>query len=236
MQRMQSGDEQAQAAHQLLAGTYRAVLSTHSLDLEGYPFGSVVPYACGRDGLPLLLLSHLSQHTKNLVADARCGFTVVEHGDGDVQQLARLSGLGRVVPCEENGDAGRYFAYFPQSRMYFEELNFHFFRFVPERFHWNGGFATARWFSPDRIVRTNPFDAATEQRICSHMNEDHADALRGYLGARLAADAEAVVMCGIDSEGMDLRSGDRLFRVPFERSIADAKDAREILVEMAGGH
>ncbi len=43
-------------------------------------------------------------------------------------------------------------------------------------------------------------------------------------------------MCGIDSEGMDLRSGDRLFRVPFERSIADAKDAREMLVEMAGGH
>lgn len=233
---MQSGDEQAQAARQLLAGTYRAVLSTHSLDLEGFPFGSVVPYVCGRDGLPLLLLSHLSQHTKNLVADARCGFTVVEHGIGDVQQLGRLSGMGRISPLEDSIDAERYFAYFPQSRMYFEELNFHFFRFVPERFHWNGGFATARWFSPERIVHANLFDVATEQRICGHMNDDHADAVRGYLGERLAADADPVCMCGIDGEGMDLRSGDVLFRVPFVRSISDAKGAREILVEMAGGH
>jgi putative heme iron utilization protein len=46
---MKSGDDQAHAARQVLAGTFHGVLSTHSLEHAGYPFGSVVPYALNQD-------------------------------------------------------------------------------------------------------------------------------------------------------------------------------------------
>lgn len=231
---MTSSDEQAHAARQLLAGAYEGVLSTHSLEYPGYPFGSVVPYVLGQDGLPLFLLSHLSQHTKNLDGDPRCGLLVSEAGDGDVQQRGRLSAVGDMRAVEPDEDAGRYFAYFPQTRMYFEQLGFRFYRFTPIRFHWNGGFATARWFGLDRILRPNPLDRASQARIVAHMNRDHDDALRGYLHGRLSrVTGQRVEMIGIDAEGIDLRVDDGLIRIPLLRAIDSAGAAREALVEMA---
>jgi len=231
---MISGDEQAYAARQVLAGTFHGVLSTHSLEQAGYPFGSVVPYVLDRDGLPLLLLSHLSQHTKNLDADGRCGLTVVEAGAGDVQERGRLSAVGDVALSGHDADAERYFRYLPHARMYFEQLGFRFYRFVPLRFHWNGGFATARWFGSGRIVRANPLSRESEARIVAHMNQDHADALHGYSAAADGGnDTDGVTMLGIDAEGIDLKAKGRLRRIPLARMVCSAAEARELLVEMA---
>ena len=52
-------------SHHRRAQRVIVVLSTHSLEHPGYPFGSVVPYVLDQEGLPLLLLSRLPQHTKN---------------------------------------------------------------------------------------------------------------------------------------------------------------------------
>jgi putative heme iron utilization protein len=231
---MQTTDDPAYAARQLWAGAFRAVLSTHSLDEQGYPFGSVVPYVLDDSGHPLLLLSHLSQHTRNIDADSRCGFLVAEAGAGDIQQLARLSALGDTRAIDATVEAERYFACFPQARPYFEQLGFRFYRFEAARFHWNGGFATARWFGCDRILRRNPLNHATQNRIIAHMNQDHADTLCHYLERQhgTATNAE-VVMVGIDAEGIDLRCGDRLQRLPLPRPVATADEARAALVEMA---
>jgi putative heme iron utilization protein len=233
---MQNSNLQAYLARQLLAGAFQGVLSTHSLEHAGYPFGSVVPYVLDQNGLPLLLLSHLSQHTKNVDADPRCGLTLLDHGTGDVQERSRLSALGDLAMLAQTPDAGRYFAYFPQSETYFRQLGFRFYRFEPKRFHWNGGFATARWFSVDRIVRANPLNREVQARIVAHMNQDHADALRHYLADREPpAPAADAVMVGIDAEGIDLRVHDRLHRIPLTREIRSADEAREVLVEMTAG-
>ena len=233
---MQTIDEDpAAAARQLLAGTFRGVLSTHSLEHPGYPFGSLVPYALDWAGLPVLLLSHLSQHTRNLQADRRCGLTVVEPGRGDAQQLSRLSAVGDIEPADPDEVAARHLRYYPQARMYFEQLGFRFFRFRPSRFHWNGGFATARWFGSDRVLRTNPFASDQEDAILYHMNRDHAAAVRHYLGKVLSGplDPEPVIMVGMDAEGVDLRQADRLYRIPLPHRVDNPSEARAVLVAMA---
>ncbi len=231
---MSASEEHASSARRLLAGAFQGVLSTHSTGHEGYPFGSLVPYALARDGRPLMLLSHLSQHTKNLEADPRCGLIVIEGGSGDVQQCSRLSAIGEAKPAEGSADDERYFHHFPRTRVYHDELGFRVFRFEPLRFHWNAGFATARWFDPGRILRANPFDPATEQSLLDRLNNDHADTLRDYLRRVVGRDPGVdVSLAGIDGEGMDLRAGDRLYRVPFPRAIDTADAARAILVEMA---
>ena len=231
---MNQGDEQARAARQLLAGSFQGVLSTHSLEHEGYPFGSVVTYVLDHGGMPLLLLSHLSQHTRNLEADSRCGLTIMQAGTGDIQTRSRLSVTGDVTGIDATPEVERYFDYFPQARMYHQQLGFRFYRFQPARFHWNGGFATARWFASDRIIRAKPFDPEVEKRILEHMNRDHADALRHYLRDLMAQNPDSpVVMVGIDAEGIDLRMADELYRVALPREIATTDEARTVLVEMA---
>jgi len=230
---MDSGDDQARAARQVFAGTFYGVLSTHSLEQAGYPFGSVVPYVLDQDGLPLLLLSHLAQHTRNLDADGRCGLTVVEAGAGDVQERGRLSAVGDVTPSGPDADSERYFRYFPHARMYFDQLGFRFYRFNPLRFHWNGGFATARWFGIDRIVRANPLTPEEQARIVADVSQDHIDALRACVAS--ADDnnaADGVTMLGIDAEGIDLRVANGLRRVPLPRAIGSDAEARRVLAQV----
>ncbi len=231
---MQKGDEQARLARQLLSGAFHGVLSTHSLEHEGYPFGSVVPYVLDTDGNPLMLLSHLSQHTANLDADGRCGLTVMESGSGDVQTRIRLSALGDVARIDRAPGLERYFEYYPQTRVYHEQLGFHFYSFRARRFHWNGGFATARWFAASRIIRTNPLGPDVERKILAHMNQDHGDSLRHYLDylERQTLDSP-VIMVGMDAQGMDLRVKDDLYRVELPREISTAEEARTVLIQMA---
>lgn len=231
---MQNNDHQAQLARQLLAGEFHGVLSTQSVEHLGYPFGSVIPYALGQDGLPLLLLSHLSQHTRNLTADPRCSLTVLQTGDGNVQERARLCGVGEVQPLAEQDEGARYFDYYPQSREYFAHLNFRFYRFMPLRFHWNGGFATARWFGNDRLIRRNPLSIETQHQVTAHMNQEHLEALRRCLGKRHGRAATGPLqMVGIDAEGIDVRAADQLYRIPLLHPIATLEEARRVLVEMA---
>lgn len=232
---MQQSEEHARAARWLLTSRFHGVISTHSLEHEGYPFGSGVPYMLDRDGLPLMLLSHLSQHTKNVDADARCGLTVFEAGMGDVQQLGRLSAVGTIERLSTSADSERYFRYFPQCRMYYGELGFRFYRFVPQRFHWNGGFASARWFGTDRVILANSLSTDQEDGIVAHMNGDHAQTLLQYTssaGISIESDP-TLVMVGIDTDGIDMRQEDRLYRVPLHRTIATPEDARTVLVDMA---
>lgn len=79
--------------------------------------------------------------------------------------------------------------------------------------------------------------AAVSDRICKHMNDDHADAVLTYAqvyGHETAA--TAAKMESIDPEGMNLTAevdGNSVpVRVPFERPLENAKDAHVVLVEM----
>ena len=228
--------ESTSGARYLWAAARHGVLGTQSAALPGYPFGSVVPFVLGRDGEPLLLLSPLSQHTRNAEQEPRCCLTLKADETGDVQQHARLTALGELRRTEPESDAERYFRYFPQARDYHASLGFHFYRLSTIRMHWNGGFATARWMGPERIIQPNPLDAATESRVIRHMNADHQDALRTYLGPGVSSPIEpgqATEMLGIDADGMDLRHAGDVIRVPLASQIDSAESARKTLVEMA---
>src|SRR5690606_26860432 len=75
----------AKHARELLLKEYRGMLATHSQKMPGFPFGSVVPYCLDGQGWPLLLISRIAQHTRNLRADPRCSLLVGERDAEDVQ-------------------------------------------------------------------------------------------------------------------------------------------------------
>lgn len=74
-------------------------------------------------------------------------------------------------------------------------------------------------------------------RICKHMNEDHADAVVLYAQAfGKTPDATAAQMVSIDPRGMNLSAQVNGAAVPvrieFEHVLADAEDAHHTLIEM----
>ena len=70
-------DPGAEVRQWLLSAT-TATLCTLAAEAEiaGWPFGSLAPFALGGDGTPVVLLSELAQHTKNLRRDPRVALFV----------------------------------------------------------------------------------------------------------------------------------------------------------------
>lgn len=219
---------------QLWAGRFQGVLSTQSLAEPGYPFGSLVPYCLDETGLPLFLFSHLAQHCKNLEADRRCAFTIAEPVAGDVQQGLRLTCVGDCsqAPPDDRGAASRYFRYFPQARAYFEQLNFRLYRLVPRRFHFNGGFATARWLGTDRVLRASTISTADETQLIEQVEKTETRILERLAGTKPRNQAPRIT--GVDAWGIDVAFGDRLKRIPFPQRLDAAGGLGAFLRERAG--
>jgi putative heme iron utilization protein len=83
----------------------------------------------------------------------------------------------------------------------------------------------------------DPITPEVSQRICTHMNDDHAEAVLMYAKVYgQAEDATAATMKSIDPEGMDLNVmlGEEAttIRVPFDRSLTDSEDAHQVLIAM----
>ena len=68
-----------------------------ALEPDGTPFASLVTIATDADGTPLMLLSRLSAHTRNLLADPRCSLLFSQGGKGDPLAHPRLTVVGRPV-------------------------------------------------------------------------------------------------------------------------------------------
>ena len=137
------------AARALLAAESVGVLSTISVHRAGFPYGSVTPYALAADGAPVVLLSRLAAHTKNLAADPRASLFVGDRSAAeDPQAGARISLLGRVAPVSETdvGDARtRYLAAWPRAADYLALGDFSFWRMQIEEARLIAGFGEIRW-------------------------------------------------------------------------------------------
>ncbi len=206
------------------------VLSTISLDMPGYPFGSITPYCADRQCRPVIYISSIAQHTQNILADPRVSLTVLENADsGDVQARGRLTCIANARPLSPDEDdvRERYFRYFPQSREYAGTHDFEFFRLDLVRVRFIGGFGRIYWIEPDEFILQNPFSPSQETRILQHMNDDHMAALRHYAGA------DSVVMVGIDSEGFDVLNSSKKRRFFFPTPVSNMDEARQALVAMA---
>src|SRR5260221_9539187 len=101
------------AARRLIRSRGHAALGT---SLVGRPFVSLVAAACDNDAAPLLLLSDLAQHTKNLIADPSVSL-LFEDVAGQADPLAgpRLTLLGRADRCADPRGAARFGAPPPAS-------------------------------------------------------------------------------------------------------------------------
>src|SRR4029079_4624330 len=85
---------------------------------SGGPYCSLVNVATAPDGSPLLLISKLAVHTKNLLADPRASLMLDERKEGDPLEGARVTLMGTVVKTESADARRRYLAYQPEAEMF----------------------------------------------------------------------------------------------------------------------
>jgi putative heme iron utilization protein len=230
-----SDNDPARISRGLLRSRDRAVLST-ALAGNGWPYGSLVMTACDHSAAPLLLISELAEHTKNVASDSRASLLFDDTGDLDNPLTgARVTVLGRLEKCDDDSMAARYVARHPDAEIYFGFADFALYRMTVERAHIVAGFGAIHWIdAADLLFDTDGFDslAAAESDIVSHMNEDHADAVHLYATVLAGLGDGDWSMTGVDPEGIDLRNGGITARLAFDKPVGDAESARRALVEM----
>lgn len=227
--------EAASEARRLLSRCTHGVLSTHSVTVEGYPLGSITPYVLDPQGLPLILISSIAQHTKNLIRNPKCSLTLSEPEVDDVQASGRLSVLADASPLTDAEAAlgERYMRFFPDARDYEQAHDFAFWRLTPVRLRYIGGFGKIHWLDPAQALRPNPFSVEQETGAVAHMNRDHADAVAKYCEfAGLNTAGRRPEMTGVDAEGLYIRIGHAVHRVGFREPVESMDALRKTTIAM----
>ena len=228
----------ARTVKRLIRESQTGALAT--LDEDGGPYASLVQLATLPDGAPLLLLSGLARHTRNLARDARVSLLVDERRHGDELQGARAGLRGRIARLSDEAAIAtarrRFLARHPDAAGFAGFSDFAFYRIEIDSAHLVAGFGRIVDIE-GAALRTPTGDAgevlAAEEGAVAHMNADHGDAVQLYAMHLLGTGPGHWQMVGLDPEGCDLMEGAGVHRLDFGRRVTTARDMRTVLVELA---
>ena len=232
----------AERGRTLLAAARTGALATVALDPAGFPFGSLVAYAVDDLGRPLLCLSDLAEHSRNLAADPRASLMAAATGDGDPLALARVTVVGPVVELHDDAREAALRTYLDRhpDAFYATFDDFRFYRLEVDSVRYVGGFGRMSWVSADDHAAAEPDPLRPHAAgIVEHMNDDHAEALVLYcrvFGGRAAT--ERAEMVGVDRYGFTMLARDEgaddrtAVRIAFGRSVETAGAVRMAMIDL----
>jgi len=224
----------AEKARRLLRRCRFGSLATLSQRLDGHPFATIAPYVLDQEGRPVILISALAEHTKNLQADPRVSLLV--HADAeDVLSAARVTCAGLAQKLEKPPAQlqERYLRYVPKAESLLGFGDFAFHRIEPVALHWVGGFGDIQWIEAEAYRPPDSSLAETEASIVAHMNADHANAMRDYCRFVHQGEVLDVELAGVDCDGFDVRADGTLLRFDFETPALTPAAVRTALVDLA---
>jgi hypothetical protein len=223
------------AAKKLLREARSGALAT-LMPGSGDPYCSLVNVASAPDGSPLLLLSRLAVHTKNILADPRISLMLDERKQGDPLEGARVMLMGTAVASKDSNDRRRYLARHPEADLFAGFADFGFYRLTLETAHLVAGFGRIVDLAPpDVLISLDDAGAliAAEAEIVDHLNSEHAETLRVYATKLLGAPDGAWRCTGCDPEGLELQLGRSALRLPFRRPVISPGALRQLLKQLA---
>jgi putative heme iron utilization protein len=206
---------------------------------SGDPYCSLVNVAAHADGSPILLISRLAVHTKNILDDSRVSLMLHERAAGDPLEGARIMLAGKAGQASGDDVAvlrQRYLSAHPAAEAFVDFKDFSLFRIKPAGLHLVAGFGRIIDLEPAQFM-TDISDAAAlleaEQGAVEHMNADHRDAMNLYATKLLGAEAADWRCTGCDPDGMDMQAGASTLRLDFPERVTSGTELRKVLVRLA---
>uniref|UniRef100_A0A061S6D3 Pyridoxamine 5-phosphate oxidase family protein n=1 Tax=Tetraselmis sp. GSL018 TaxID=582737 RepID=A0A061S6D3_9CHLO len=230
--------EQAQYGHLC------TVMSAMHHKRAGYPFGSVIDFACDGAGYPIFSLSPLAMHTRNLLADPRCTLVVQMPGWQGLSN-ARVTIFGSVYPLPDNMQpAAREIFRHKHATEEGEEWiggNYSYYRMHHiSDIYFVGGFGTVQWVEVDDYVKAEPDHIVINrmQATLQVLNEKFSARLRELLSTYEQQANDAAII-SIDKQGIDVKvrlGHDYMVeRVGFAEDVHTVDHAVSVLTEITSG-
>ena len=225
-------------ARSLLRRSRQGALAT-LMTGSGDPYCSLVNVATHPDGSPILLISRLAVHTRNILDDSRVSLMLDERAQGDPLEGSRIMLMGRAEEAVAS-DGGilrrRYLNTHPSAERFVEFQDFSFYRIRPSAIHLVAGFGRIVDLKPEQFL-TDISDAGallqSEQEAIEHINSDHRDTNSLYATKLLGAEAADWRCAGCDPDGLDLQAGGKTLRLDFPQRVTGPGELRKMLVQLA---
>ncbi|XP_047962714.1 glutamyl-tRNA reductase-binding protein, chloroplastic-like [Salvia hispanica] len=225
----------------LLHHSVRGFLSSLSQEHHGYPFGSMVDFACDAYGSPIVAVSNLAAHTKNLVANPKCSLLVAKDPDDRSDLIVTIQ--GDALPVDHSNMEAIRTAYMTKhpDAFWVDFSDFQFLLIEPKVVQYVAGVATVSQASGEfsneefRTAKVDPIYQFSKP-ITSHMNKDHADDTKLIVQHSTSIPVEFATMLDVDSLGFTVKAGyeGKTFklRIPFTRRATERKDVKTLIIEM----
>jgi putative heme iron utilization protein len=145
----------AELVRSLLRSADRAALATSlpAAAYQAWPYASLVLTTAGKDGSPILFISDLSEHAKNIAADNRVSLLIDgTAGLKDPLTGPRVSILGRAVRADLPELKTRFLARHAGAKIYAGFTDFHVYRLEVTRAHFVAGFGRIHWIEAAEII------------------------------------------------------------------------------------
>ncbi|XP_062113403.1 uncharacterized protein LOC133824525 [Humulus lupulus] len=225
----------------VLDRSVRGALSTVSQKHDGYPSGSMVDFACEADGSPILAVSSLAFHSKDLAANGKCSLLVARDPEDRTDLVITLH--GDAIPVSEIDKASVRNAYLARhpNAFWVDFGDFQFLRIQPKVVRYVSGVATALLGSGEfsneeyKDAKVDPI-AQFSKPVVTHMNKDHADDTKVIVQHSTSIPVDFAYMLDLDSLGFNVKAGYQgntfKLRIPFPRRAEDRKDVKTLIVEM----
>jgi heme iron utilization protein len=206
---------------------------------SGDPYCSLVNVATYPDGSPILLISRLALHTRNIVGDSRVSLMLDERAEGDPLEGSRIMLMGRAEEAvASDGDIlrRRYLNAHPSAESFVDFKDFSFYRIRPSAIHLVAGFGRIVDLRPEQFL-TDISDAdallQAEQQAIEHINSEHRDTNNLYATKLLGAEAADWRCTGCDPDGLDLQADGKTLRLDFPQRVTGPGELRKMLVQLA---
>jgi putative heme iron utilization protein len=229
----------AEEARTIAASTNTATLAT--LTADGDPWASFVTYGL-LDGAPVLCVSNLAEHGRNLSGDPRASLAIVapaSESDPLAGSRVTLAGVAeRPTGDEARAARDAHLAAVSAAKYYIDYSDFTLWVLRVHRVRWVGGYGRMDSCSGSDYAAAEPDPVAPHAAgAIAHLNADHADSLLAM--ARVLGgypDAGTALCTGADRYGLDLRldtdRGIAYTRVGYAAPLREPGELRSAAVEL----
>lgn len=230
----------AEEARTIAASTNVGTLA--SLTADGDPWASFVTYGL-LAGAPVLCVSNMAEHGRNLARDPRASISIVDPGFGSdplASSRITLAGVAERPAGDELAAARQvHLDAVAAARYYIDFSDFSLWVLRVQRVRWVGGYGRMDSTTGQAYAAAEP-DPVSPQAAgaIEHLNADHADSLadmaRAFGGY---PDTVAAVCTAADRYGLDLRvtteRGQAYIRVGYNAPISSYGELRAATAELA---
>jgi heme oxygenase (biliverdin-IX-beta and delta-forming) len=230
----------AEEARTIAASTNTGTLAT--LTATGDPWASFVTYGL-LDGAPVLCVSNMAEHGRNLAGDPRASISIVSPATGSDPLASGRVTLAGVVeqPTGDERIAARaaHLAAVAAAKYYIDYSDFALWVLRVQRVRWVGGYGRMDSATGESYSTAEPDPVAPHAAgAIAHLNADNAESLCAMaktLGGY--PDATAASCTGADRYGLDLLvhtpRGIAYTRAAYAAPIDSYDDLRAATIELA---